>query len=264
MLGLLVLAIPVLLTAAIWLTRPPRLGLRGGYGVARSPSSLEQYNTVPSPRHALGVRPRRCTVAVAAQLELGRRDTATIADAVSAGLDKEEQGLWPPGSILTLAANAVAAQYAEAILSNPKDPAGSFVVRAQALADDESNTPRQYKRLLNQMVLAFLIADRRSMLPKGSAPTVSRLPEQIAKWSVLGTRWPELRDQIRRDPEPVRRGGGSAAGGRGARWSGWTRQLVRFLRAEPPLGPVVRQLITMSPAQRTLHSRRRSRSRVVR
>jgi hypothetical protein len=177
--------------------------------------------------------------AITNELDGGVRDADAIAETVHAALEPRAAALWTTSSIVLLAANAVAARYVEAIVSDPRDPLGGFAARTRAFADDESNNPRQHKRLVNQMILAFLVADRRGMLT-GS----DDMPERIAKWSVLGTRWPDLRDEIRRQPEVFV---AEEARLRASRASGTDEALVRFAKTDPSLGPVINELLTMSP-----------------
>ncbi len=57
--------------------------------------------------------------------------------------------------------------------------------------------PRHAKRLLNRLRLLLFVAHERKMF--GGRPMLS--PRHIGKWAVLGERWPELLQEICRDPQ---------------------------------------------------------------
>lgn len=108
----------------------------------------------------------------------------------------------------------------------------------KALAEFSPRDLSAVDRLQNQVRLAVIVAAQRGVFDPGSPVT----PAHLAKWVVLRDMWPEIVDELARQPdlllslenEPL---------------TEFTRgeALFHLLRVEPPLHPVVRQLLQMAP-----------------
>jgi hypothetical protein len=93
-------------------------------------------------------------------------------------------------------------------------------------------------RLRNQVRLAVIVAEERGLFEEGSPVT----PAHLAKWVVLSDMWPEEVDALDRDPDLVQRLETEPFAD-----ALKSRELFEFLRTEPALHPVVRNLLQMSP-----------------
>jgi hypothetical protein len=93
-------------------------------------------------------------------------------------------------------------------------------------------------RLRNQVRLAVIVAEERGLFEEGSPVT----PAHLAKWVVLRDMWPEEVDTLDRDPDLVQRLETEPFADVLK-----SRELFEFLRTEPALHPVVRNLLQMSP-----------------
>jgi hypothetical protein len=73
------------------------------------------------------------------------------------------------------------------VFGGPLPTEGSIATIAQAVTSTLPPNPRLRKRMVNQVMLQFLVADRRGLLRENSPVDENRL----AKWVVLTTLWPE-------------------------------------------------------------------------
>jgi hypothetical protein len=165
------------------------------------------------------------------------RDPERIAEIVYDQLPRDKLVSWSRSSIELKAASAVAAETVRAIIGMPSSSPYAHV--AQTLADVLPRNPRRRKRIANQILLNSLIADRRQILGSNSSLTI----EHVAKWTVLGTLWPSVRDSVILQPKRFVE---EERAIRERPPKGSEDRLVAFLRTDPPFGDCTETMIHMT------------------
>ena len=180
----------------------------------------------------------------------GIRDTGQLTAEVwnRLSLDCHESAYgygWNEESIRLRASDALTRLYLELILGDVRDRDEGLTSGATTrLVRCLPANPRRRKRVANQIVLGWFVADRRQLLSKTSPVT----REHIAKWAVLTSLWPKEARDIAGDP------GRFQLEEQKIRGESWTpdssneqnRGYRELLRSDPALGGVIVKLTTMT------------------